>query len=198
MGSIIVGRRAGLAALAVGGLLTLAACGSSTPGGAYGGAATTTPPAAAAQNAPATSAPAAANAGGAYKAPAGAADGSAAAPASGVVLSTGSSSIGTIIVDSHGMTVYEFGKDTMGATTSACTGGCAALWPEVHAGTGTPQVSGVTGTVGTITGVDGQKQVTLNGWPLYTFVHDKAPGDTTGQNFMNLWWALTPSGAHVG
>ena len=193
MSSVIVGRRAGLVALAAGGLLALAACGSSTPGGAYGGGATTTPPAAAAQSAPATG-----NAGGAYKAPAGAGGATAAAPASGAVLSTGSSSIGTIIVDSHGMTVYEFGKDTMGATTSACTGGCATLWPEVHAGTGTPQVSGVTGTIGTITGVDGQKQVTLNGWPLYTFVHDKAPGDTTGQNFMNLWWALTPSGAHVG
>ena len=96
------------------------------------------------------------------------------------------------------MTVYEFGKDTMGATSSACTGSCAAIWPAVHAGSGTPQVSGVTGTVGTITGVDGQPQVTLNGWPLYTFVHDTAPGDTTGQNFQNLWWALTPSGQRIG
>ncbi|MBN9376221.1 MAG: hypothetical protein J0I40_12700, partial [Cellulomonas sp.] len=133
---------------------------------------------------------------GGYNAPRG--PGSASAAMSGDVLSTRSSSLGTIIVDANGMTVYEFGKDTQGATTSACTGSCAAIWPEVHAGTGTPQVSGVTGTIGTITGVDGQKQVTLNGWPLYTFAHDTAPGDTNGQNFQNLWWALTPSGQHVG
>jgi predicted lipoprotein with Yx(FWY)xxD motif len=195
MGSVIVGRRGAVVALAVGGLLTLAACGSTGTSGAYGGAATTTPPAAA-QGAATTPAAAAGSAGG-YKAPPGAGASSAAAPASGALLSTASSKLGTIIVDSHGMTVYEFGKDTMGATSSACTGGCAALWPEVHAGTGTPQVSGVTGTVGTITGVDGQKQLTLDGWPLYTFTHDTAPGDTTGQNFMNLWWALTPSGQHA-
>lgn len=193
MRSVIVGRRGAVLALAVGGLLTLAACGSGgtsgAGGGAYGGAATTTPPAA-------MQGAATGNAGGAYKAPPGA--GGASAATSGTVLSTRSSSLGTIIVDANGMTVYEFGKDTKGATASACTGSCAAIWPEVHAGTGTPQVSGVTGTIATITGVDGQKQVTLDGWPLYTFAHDAAPGDTTGQNFQNLWWALTPSGQHVG
>ena len=192
MRSVIVGRRGAVVALAVGGLLTLAACGSGgstgSGGGGYGAAATT-PPAA-------TQGAATGAAGGGYKAPPGA--GGASAATSGGVLSTRSSSLGTIIVDANGMTVYEFGKDTQGATTSACTGSCAAIWPEVHAGTGTPQVSGVTGTVGTITGVDGQKQVTLDGWPLYTFAHDTAPGDTSGQNFQNLWWALTPSGQHVG
>jgi predicted lipoprotein with Yx(FWY)xxD motif len=193
MRSVIIGRRGAVVALAVGGLLALAACGSGSStgsSGAYGGAATTPP--AATQGSSAAAAPAA----GGYKAPAGA--GGASAAMSGAVLSTRSSSLGMIIVDGNGMTVYEFGKDTMGATTSACTGACAAIWPAVHAGTGTPQVSGVTGTIGTITGVDGQKQVTLDGWPLYTFAQDTAPGDTKGQNFQNLWWALTPSGAHVG
>jgi predicted lipoprotein with Yx(FWY)xxD motif len=192
MRSVIGGRRGAVVALAVGGLLTLAACGSGSSGsggGMYGGGAATTPPAA-------TPGSAAGYSGGAYKAPAGA--GGASAATSGAVLSTASSSLGTIVVDSRGMTIYEFGKDTMGATTSACTGSCAAIWPAVHAGTGTPQVSGVTGTVGTITGVDGQKQVTLDGWPLYTFAQDTAPGDTKGQKFQNLWWALTPAGAHVG
>lgn len=201
MRSVIAGRRAGVVGLAVGALVTLAACGSAgSGGGAYGGAAST-PPAtqAPATQAPATPAPAAAG-GGAYKAPPGAAgtSGAGSQASSGAVLSTRATSLGTIVVDARGMTVYEFGKDTMGATTSACTGGCATLWPEVHAGAGTPQVSGVTGTVGTITGTDGQAQVTLNGWPLYTFVHDTAPGDTTGQNYMNLWWALTPAGQRVG
>jgi len=199
MRRVIGGRRGAVVALALGGLLTLAACGSGggtvSGGGAYGGGATTpatTPPATT------TQAPAAAAGSGGYKAPPGASGASGGTAASGAVLSTGSSSLGTIVVDGKGMTVYEFGKDTMGATSSACTGSCAAIWPAVHAGSGTPQVSGVTGTVGTITGVDGQPQVTLNGWPLYTFAHDTAPGDTSGQNFQNLWWALTPSGQRIG
>ncbi len=194
MRSVVVGRRGAVVALAVGGLLTLAACGSGSSvgssGGASGGGATT---------APAATQGSAAAGGGGYQAPPGAARASGTSTtASGVVLSTRSTSLGTVVVDGNGMTVYEFGKDTMGATTSACTGSCATVWPEVHAGSGTPQVSGVTGTVGTIVGTDGQKQVTLNGWPLYTFVHDKAPGDTTGQNFQGLWWALTPAGQRVG
>lgn len=204
MRRVIGGRRGAMVALAVGGLLTLAACGSgggtASGGGAYGGGATMPPATTPAMTPPATTTPApAAGSGRGYKAPPGASGASAGtSAASGAVLSTGSSSLGTIVVDGKGMTVYEFGKDTMGATSSACTGSCAAIWPAVHAGSGTPQVSGVTGTVGTITGVDGQPQVTLNGWPLYTFVHDTAPGDTTGQNFQNLWWALTPSGQRIG
>ncbi len=212
MRSVIAGRRAGVLGLAVGALVTLAACGSGGSGGsggpgggAYGGAASTSPatqaPATPAPTTPAPTTPApAAAGGGGYKAPPGAArtSGTGSGTSSGAVLSTRATSLGTVVVDARGMTVYEFGKDTMGATTSACTGGCATLWPEVHAGSGTPQVSGVTGAVGTITGTDGQAQVTLDGWPLYTFVHDTAPGDTTGQNYMNLWWALTPAGQRVG
>src|SRR6476661_6898679 len=115
-----------------------------------------------------------------------AAGSSAAGSASGASLKTASTKLGTVVVDSAGKTVYEFDKDTKGSGKSACSGACIGLWPAVTA-SGTPTVSGVTGTVGTITRDDGTKQVTLNGRPLYTFSGDSAAGDTTGQGYMGIW-----------
>src|SRR6476620_5556310 len=45
------------------------------------------------------------------------------------------SGLGTVLVDSEGLTVYEFGKDT--GTTSTCFGACEQSWPPVIA-TGKP------------------------------------------------------------
>ncbi len=47
---------------------------------------------------------------------------------------------------------------------------------------------------------DGRRQVTYNGWPLYTFVKDTAPGNTAGQDvegFGGEWYLVTPEGEHV-
>jgi predicted lipoprotein with Yx(FWY)xxD motif len=121
---------------------------------------------------------------------------SAAGSVSGASLKTASTSLGTILVDSSGKTIYEFDKDSKGSGKSACSGACAGLWPAVTA-SGTPTVSGVTGTVGTITRDDGTKQVTLNGRPLYTFSGDSAAGDTTGQGYMGIWWAVGTDGAEM-
>jgi hypothetical protein len=49
--------------------------------------------------------------------------------------------------------------------------------------------------LGSITGTDGQKQLTLNGWPLYTYAQDSKAGDTNGQGVGGIWWAVTPAGA---
>jgi predicted lipoprotein with Yx(FWY)xxD motif len=35
-------------------------------------------------------------------------------------------------------------------------------------------------------------QVTYNGWPLYGWVKDKTPGDTTGQGVGGNWFVVTP------
>jgi predicted lipoprotein with Yx(FWY)xxD motif len=56
----------------------------------------------------------------------------------------------------------------------------------------------VTGEVGTITGVDGETQVTLNGWPLYYYAGDNDPGDTNGQGVNDVGWVLTPAGEMIG
>lgn len=53
------------------------------------------------------------------------------------------------------------------------------------------------GEVGTITGVDGAPQLTLDGWPLYYFAGDAAPGDTNGQDVGGVWWVMSPEGTPV-
>lgn len=111
-------------------------------------------------------------------------------------IKTDSTSVGTVLANSKGFTLYFFAIDT--PTTSNCTGTCASFWPPV---TGTPSAaSGVSlpGKWGTIRRSDGTTQATYDGHPLYTFKLDTAAGQATG-NGKNLdgglWYAMTPSGA---
>ena len=127
----------------------------------------------------------------------GAASSAPAPAAASTALATATASVGTIVVDGKGMTVYMFDKDTKGTTTSACTGDCLTKWPIVTSDSATPTVEGVTGTVATIDSPDGRKQVTLDGWPLYYFAGDKAAGDTAGQGVGGVWWVLSPAGAKI-
>lgn len=123
----------------------------------------------------------------------------AAAPATGQALSAQSSSLGVILVDGSGRTVYEFANDTNG--TSTCTGGCAANWPPVVAPSSLPtSLPGVTGQLGMITRQDGTSQLTVAGHPLYTFVGDTAAGQTNGQGKVlngGLWTVASAAGAPV-
>jgi predicted lipoprotein with Yx(FWY)xxD motif len=117
--------------------------------------------------------------------------------AASVDLSVTDSPLGDIVVDGDGMTVYVFDEDTAGADSSACTGECAMLWPAVTTTAGTPEVVDVTGTVGTITGTDGDTQLTLNGLPLHTYLPDARQGDMTGQGVDRQWWVVSPSGEKI-
>ncbi|SEA96605.1 COG4315 family predicted lipoprotein [Leifsonia sp. 21MFCrub1.1] len=116
---------------------------------------------------------------------------------SAVALKTGSTTLGTVVVDGKGLTAYVFDKDTAGSGMSVCSGQCATQWPAIETGSAHPTVQGVTGTVGTITGVDGKKQVTLDGHPLYTYAGDSSAGDVTGQGFGGIWWVVGPDGAKI-
>jgi predicted lipoprotein with Yx(FWY)xxD motif len=122
------------------------------------------------------------------------AGGSPAAPSANADLATATTPLGTVVVDGKGRTVYEFDKDTVGAATTACTGQCASVWPEVTTSSSTPVVTGVTGTVGTAAGTGGAQQVTLDGHRLYTFSGDSKAGQVNGQAFMNIWWVFSPAG----
>jgi predicted lipoprotein with Yx(FWY)xxD motif len=105
--------------------------------------------------------------------------------------------LGKILVDGNGMTVYLFVQDT--GTSSTCYTSCAKFWPPVLTA-GAPQAG--TGAqaslLGTTARTDGTSEVTYAGHPLYYFLNDKKPGDTSGQGvdgFGGLWWVLTPTGA---
>ncbi len=119
------------------------------------------------------------------------------APVAVIGLAVAASDVGEIVVDGDGMTVYMFDSDTQGGDASTCEGQCAANWPAVGAADGVPEVDGVTGELGTITGIDGEPQLTLNGWPLYYFAGDAAPGDVNGQGVNDVWWVLSPAGERL-
>jgi predicted lipoprotein with Yx(FWY)xxD motif len=109
------------------------------------------------------------------------------------------SGLGTILVDSHGRTIYLFRKDA--GTKSACSGQCATNWPPVRAA-GKPTVGrGLTASnAATTARTDGQPQVTYNGHPLYLFAGDHKPGDTNGQGlnaFGAPWYVVSPAGNQI-
>ena len=114
------------------------------------------------------------------------------------LMTADSDEYGKIVVDSAGMTLYMFDNDTQGSGTSTCEGQCATNWPAFTTDSEeAPAVDGITGEVGTMTGVDGSTQVTLNGWPLYYFAGDSAAGDTNGQGVGGIWWVLDPAGEKI-
>jgi predicted lipoprotein with Yx(FWY)xxD motif len=96
-----------------------------------------------------------------------------------------SAKFGSILVNAQGMTLYELTSEAGG--TFACTGGCLAVWPPLLVPAGTTVLTaapGVVGTLGVVARPDGTVQATQNGFPLYTFAHDAAPGDTNGQGIV--------------
>jgi predicted lipoprotein with Yx(FWY)xxD motif len=98
-----------------------------------------------------------------------------------LTIHSGSTSLGTVLVSSDGLTLYFHAGDT--STHSTCTGSCATAWPPllVKAGAKVSGGSGVHGTFGTFKRGDGTTQVTYKGHPLYGWTGDSYPGDTTGQ-----------------
>jgi predicted lipoprotein with Yx(FWY)xxD motif len=126
------------------------------------------------------------------------------APASGggaaVIAVASNPTLGKILVDSKGDTLYYFEKDKQGGTTSTCSGACASIWPPVTtSGAPKAQKGALASKVGTIKRSDGSSEATYNGWPLYTYAGDKKPGDANGNDLTQFgaqWYALTPAGVH--
>lgn len=118
-------------------------------------------------------------------------------PAAGPVLSTAPSRIGEVVVNVDGMTVYAYDRDEPGTDTSTCDAVCLQMWSPVTSDAPRPEVSGVSGTIGTIPGPLGGNQVTVNGLPLYLFAGDQRPGAVSGQGMDNLWWALNSAGEKI-
>lgn len=107
-------------------------------------------------------------------------------------------SLGKVVVDGTGRTLYVFDKDTASPSKSNCDGDCAALWPPVVAGSSTPQLDGVDASlVGTVTRTDGSKQVTLAGLPLYQYAKDTKAGQANGQGVLGVWWVVGADGKKI-
>jgi predicted lipoprotein with Yx(FWY)xxD motif len=159
-----------LAAPLLGATMLLAACG--------GAAAPTAAPATAAPatQAPATAAPASAD--------------------SGAAVALADTSLGKVLVDGKGLTLYVFTPDNAGDST--CYDKCEAAWPPLL-GAGATAGDGLTaGDLGTAARKDGKTQVTFKGWPLYYFAADKAAGDVAGQGVGGKWWVVDATGKMIG
>jgi len=105
-------------------------------------------------------------------------------------------SLGMILVDSKGHTLYLFQKDKSGK--SSCYTTCAANWPP-YLTTGKPTAAtGIKKSMlGTTKRTDGKLQVTYNHHPLYRFKFDTKAGSTKGENvnaFGAHWFAVSPKG----
>lgn len=100
--------------------------------------------------------------------------------------------LGKILVDGAGKTLYLYSRDEKGV--SNCYDQCEARWPILRptAGAAPTGAADIAGTLGTISRKDGTMQVTYNGIPLYYFTPDEKAGDTKGQAVGGVWWILAP------
>jgi predicted lipoprotein with Yx(FWY)xxD motif len=100
------------------------------------------------------------------------------------------------ILASEGRTLYAFLPDAGGAPT--CYGDCAATWPPLLADAEVTVGEGLdASSFATVARDDGGEQVTVDGWPLYFFANDAAPGDTNGQGVGERWYVVAPDGTAI-
>ena len=182
---VLLSRIAGIAAILLIVILTLAAC-APTP--------TPVPPTAAPTAAPqATVAPTAATPTAAPQ-PTAAPTAASAKPAA---LAVGTNNkFGKILVDGNGRTLYLFAKDTK--DTPTCYDDCAKRWPPFLTQGKTDAMNGIdAASIGSARRKDGTTQVTYMGSPLYYWNADTKPGDTFGQGIGGVWWVVAPDGKAI-
>ena len=98
----------------------------------------------------------------------------------------GTTDKGPVLTDDKGMTLYTFDKDEMGK--SACVDACAQNWPPLLADKGAAAM----GEYSLVTRPDGAMQWAYRGKPLYLWVKDMKPGDTTGDGVKDVWHVARP------
>jgi predicted lipoprotein with Yx(FWY)xxD motif len=161
--------------------LLLAACGTSSDNvsGTSSGSATPVVPA---TSEPATSAPA------------GSADaGSGGMDTTTMLRAETVKGMGSVVTDDKGMTLYRYDKDEATPSKWTCAGECTKTWVPVITQDSVQTVGVEKSLLGTVHR-DGMKQLTLAGWPLYSYIGDTKAGQMNGQAQDKMWYAVTPSG----
>jgi predicted lipoprotein with Yx(FWY)xxD motif len=88
----------------------------------------------------------------------------------------------TILTDAKDMTLYIWDKDAVGV--SNCYDQCAVNWPPLLV----PADTAVTGDFTLVDRTDSDMSiVAYKGWPLYLWIKDTKPGDTTGDGVGGTW-----------
>jgi predicted lipoprotein with Yx(FWY)xxD motif len=117
----------------------------------------------------------------------------------GTKVGVAGSTLGRILVDGRGRTLYLFARDRNGM--SACSGACAVYWPPLIA---SGKLSAVAGARASLLGktrrADGRLQVTYRHHPLYRYAGDAQKGQTSGQGLDasgGKWWVVSPAGNKI-
>src|SRR5690554_5506421 len=95
-----------------------------------------------------------------------------------------STSLGNVLTDKEGMTLYIFTRDSTGV--SNCAGNCAVNWPFFMAA----DDATASGKFSVITRGDGSRQWAYDGMPLYYWIGDTQPGDVNGQGVNDVWFVV--------
>ena len=93
---------------------------------------------------------------------------------------------GPALAGDTGMTLYTFDKDTSGV--SNCTDKCAANWPPLLV----EEDEAVAAPYSIVERSDGSYQLAKDGMPLYYWVKDGKPGDSTGDGVGDVWHVARP------
>lgn len=120
------------------------------------------------------------------------------ATAGEATVALGGTDLGEVLVGPDGRTLYMFDPDAQGDST--CYDQCATAWPPLTLDDGAEPAAGEgvdAALLGTTERTDGTTQVTYDGWPLYYWAQDAAPGDATGQAVNDVWWVLDASGEPI-
>jgi len=117
-------------------------------------------------------------------------------PVGTTVMIVQKSAIGFVLAEANHQVVYTYSKDKKGGKPT-CTGTCAETWLPA---TGVPQAGPADhfpGQFGVVTGAGGVKQITYDGYPLYTLKGAK-PLLTTGNGQGGVWHVVPLSASDIG
>lgn len=106
-------------------------------------------------------------------------------------------SLGSILVNSSGRTLYVFTRDHGNKNSCAAISGCSSAWPSLKA-SGRPTAG--SGVKASLLSTTSGHQVTYAGHPLYTYSGDSGPGQTSYVGvtaFGGTWYAINASGGRV-
>jgi len=110
-------------------------------------------------------------------------------------------SLGKILVDASGFTLYSFTRDSRNRDTCVKVSSCSRTWPALSTGGKPTAGPGVKASLlSTITLPGGARQVTYAGHPLYLYAAAGEPGETAyvgAMQFGGTWDAINPSGHAV-
>jgi predicted lipoprotein with Yx(FWY)xxD motif len=107
---------------------------------------------------------------------------------------TATTSLGRVLVDGNGMTLYVLSAD--GHDHSTCSASCLQFWPAAAPG----RATGLGASAGRTATPSGTAIATVGGHPVYSFALDHQPGDVKGEGvteFGGTWYAASPTGAPV-